>query len=314
MAEIVLVVVYAVFAWWLSTGVVILLANLPVATYRWTMIGASVLLAIGLYGLWAYRADTSVTGAYAGFTCGLLVWAWMEVSFYTGYVTGPRTVVCEPGCKGLAHFGHAVQASLYHEIAILIALAAVIALTSGEANQVGLWTFVVLLVMHESARLNVLLGVQNLSEEFVPEHLAFLRGFLTKKSMNLLFPISITTSTVVGTLLVQRAAAPSATAFDTTAYTFLTAMLVLGILEHWFLVVPLPSGKLWAWSIAPRDAARAEAGESDTPLRDSRPAPQSSHRTTTAVACDCRTAAAVGQPAAGFPGPGFPDRVRLTVT
>jgi hypothetical protein len=112
--------------------------------------------------------------------------------------------------------------------------------------------------MHESARLNVLLGVQNLSEEFVPEHLAFLRGFLSRKSMNLLFPVSVTVSTVVAVLIVQRAAAAPA-GFETTGLTLLAALLALGILEHWFLVVPLPSGKLWAWSIERREKVQATA-------------------------------------------------------
>ncbi len=69
-------------------------------------------------------ADTSVTGAYTAFTCGVLIWGWLEISFYMGYVTGPRTHHCDHGCSGWRHFGHAIQASLYHEIAVLLLAAA----------------------------------------------------------------------------------------------------------------------------------------------------------------------------------------------
>lgn len=261
MADTALIVVYAVLAWWSSTGVVLYFANQPPSTFRWTMMASTALSAVALLVLWWVRADTTVAGAYVSFTAGLVAWSWLEVSFYTDTVTGPRKAVCAPDCGGLAHFGHALQASLYHEIAAAIGLAAVAWLTWDQPNRVGLWTFLVLLVMHESARLNVLLGVANLSEEFVPDHLAFLRGFLTRKSMNLLFPVSVTLSTVATVLIVQKAIA-AADGFEAAAWVFTATVLVLAILEHWFLVVPLPSGRLWSWSIAhrksqPVSAARA---------------------------------------------------------
>ena len=52
------------------------------------------------------------------------------------------------------------------------------ALTRDGANQVGLWTFVILWAMRQSAKLNVFLGVRNLSEEFLPEHLRYLETSL----------------------------------------------------------------------------------------------------------------------------------------
>ena len=36
------------------------------------------------------------------------------------------------------------------------------------------------------------LGVPNLTEEFLPEHLHYLKSFLSRKPMNLLFPVSVT--------------------------------------------------------------------------------------------------------------------------
>ncbi|MEQ9608092.1 MAG: putative photosynthetic complex assembly protein PuhE [Kiloniellaceae bacterium] len=243
---------FALFVWWFSTGVIIYLDGLPKQTFRWSMLGATLLFAGSLYGLAATSADDSVAGAYWAFTFGLTAWGWQEISFYMGYVTGPRKEVCPEGCRGWRHFLHPIQTSLWHELAIIASAAAVIAVTWNGANQVGTWTFMILWWMHQSAKLNVFLGVRNLNEEFLPEHLAFLKGFLTKRSMNLLFPVSITVSTVALTWLVQLAIAPGASAFEVAGFTFLATMMGLAVLEHWFLVVPLPSAVLWHWGLASR--------------------------------------------------------------
>ena len=243
---------FALFVWWFSTGVIMYLDGLPRRTFKWSMVGATAVLAASLYGLYASRGDTTLGGAYAGFTCGLLAWGWQEISFYMGFVTGTRKQPCEEGCRGWRHFGHAIQTSLWHELAIIGAAIVVVALTWHAANQVGMWTFMVLWWMHQSAKLNVFLGVRNLNEEFLPEHLQFLRSFLTKKPMNLLFPVSITVSTVILVRLVDAAIAPGATRFEAAGFCFLSVLMALAVLEHWLLVLPLPAAALWGWSLSSR--------------------------------------------------------------
>jgi putative photosynthetic complex assembly protein 2 len=243
---------YALFVWWFSTGVIIYLDGLPRSTFRWSLIGATLVLLASLYGLRWSSADTSVMAAYAAFTYGLLAWGWQEITFYMGYVTGPRKEACPEDCSGWKHFGHAVATSLYHELAIIAAAVIVVALTWSRPNQIGTWTFMVLWWMHQSAKLNVFLGVRNLNEEFLPEHLQFLRRFLTKKPMNLLFPISVTVSTVIAVKLAQAAMQPGANDFERAGFTFLTMLMSLAILEHWFLVLPLPSAQLWHWGLKSR--------------------------------------------------------------
>ena len=164
---------YALFVWWFSTGLIILLDNLPRRTFRWSMIGGSAIGATSLYRLWSGGNDTSITGVYAAFTYGLLVWGWHEMSFFMGYVTGPRRTPCPPEAVGWRRFGFGVSACLYHELAILITAALVVAATWNATNQVGLWTFMTLWGARQSAKLNVFLGVLNLNEQFVPPHLAF---------------------------------------------------------------------------------------------------------------------------------------------
>jgi putative photosynthetic complex assembly protein 2 len=245
---------YALFVWWFSTGVIIYLDGLPRRTFRWSILAATALLSGSLFGLATSASDATPSGAYLAFTYGLLVWAWLEITFYMGVVTGPRRIACLENCCGWRHFGHALQVSLYHELAIFVAAGAVAALTLHAPNQVGLWTFVVLWWMHQSARLNVFLGVPNLNEHFLPDHLHYLKSFFTKKPMNLLFPVSVTVSTVVTMLLVQKAAAAPSGSFEAAGFTFLSTIMGLAVLEHWFLVVPLPAQALWNWGMKSRSA------------------------------------------------------------
>ncbi|MBB4267189.1 putative photosynthetic complex assembly protein PuhE [Roseospira visakhapatnamensis] len=246
-------ILHAAFLWWFATGVILLLDGLPTRTFKWSMLVATGVLGLSLYGLWSNAGDTTSSGAYAAFTYALLAWGWQEISFYMGYVTGPRKRPCPEGCHGWKHFVHALEANLYHELSIIVTLTVIVVLTWGQPNQVGLWTFLVLWWMHESARLNVFLGVRNLNEEFLPDHMAFLKSFLNNsRPINLLFPVSVTVSTVVAVFIVQAAVAPGVSAFDAVGYTFVGTMMTLAILEHWFLVLPLPAAALWNWSLRSR--------------------------------------------------------------
>ena len=108
--------------------------------------------------------------------------------------------------------------------------------------------------MRQSAKLNVFLGVRNLNEEFLPEDLRYLGSFFTCKPMNLLFPVSITASTIVAALLAHRAAEAPGGSFAATGLTILATMAALGLLEHWLMVLPLPFAALWRWALGVREA------------------------------------------------------------
>jgi putative photosynthetic complex assembly protein 2 len=168
-------------------------------------------------------------------------------------------IACPPGAAGWRRFALATETLIYHELALVAAAIAVVSLTWGEPNQVGTWTFVILWVMRQSAKMNVFLGVRNLSEEFLPPHLQYLKSFFRRRPMNLLFPVSVTASTVVAVLLFKVALQAEAASFDQAAFLFLATLLTLAVLEHWFLVIPLPVGALWNWSLRSRDVERPAA-------------------------------------------------------
>jgi putative photosynthetic complex assembly protein 2 len=255
-------IVFALFLWWFSTGVIFYLDSRPAKTFKWSMLAGTAIFAIAIYGLWDTAGRATTAGAYCAFACGLIAWGWHEMSLYMGFVTGPRKHRCQAGCSGLAHFGHAIEANLWHELAIIATAILFVALTWNGANHIGLWTFLLLWWMHLSARLNVFLGVRNVSEEFVPAHMDVLKGFLTKKPMNLLFPFSVT-ATSVGAAVLFLEAAEATSAFAVTGLALLGTIMVLAVIEHWFLMLPLPVERLWRWSLASREAEKHAAKSAD---------------------------------------------------
>jgi putative photosynthetic complex assembly protein 2 len=251
---------FSLFVWWFSTGAIIFLDNLPRKTFKWSMMGATLVFGVCLWGIHHTAQQATTAAAYWAFFYGLFAWGWQEISYYMGIVTGTRKQPCPEGCGGWAHFIHAIQTSIWHELAIIASGIVIVSLTWGQPNQVGMWTFMVLWWMHQSAKLNVFFGVRNLNEEFLPEHLNFLKSFLKSKPMNLFFPVSITISMVICTMLFEHAAAAT-TAFNRAGFTFIGTMMALAILEHWFLVIPLPAGKLWQWGLASRKPTKAFEAE-----------------------------------------------------
>jgi putative photosynthetic complex assembly protein 2 len=245
---------YTLLVWWFSTGVILYLNGLPRDTHKWTMFGTTVLLGVSLLGVAVSASDTRVSGAYMAFTCSMMVWAWQEVGFLLGYVTGPRRLDCPPEARGWPRVRHAVMAILHHELALIVLGTAILALTWGQPNQLALWTFGVLWLMRLSAKLNVFLGVRNLNKQFLPDHLHYMGSYFRQRPSNALFPVSVAAITALTTVAWHSAATLPLPAFDVTTYSFVAMLLSLALLEHWFMVLPLPSEKLWNWGMRSRQA------------------------------------------------------------
>jgi putative photosynthetic complex assembly protein 2 len=248
---------FTLFIWWFSTGVILFLDGLPERTFKWTMLGATGLLGAALYGLSISSAQTDVGGAYCAFTCAILIWAWQEVAFLLGWVTGPRRTPCPPGARGWARARLAFQAVLHHELALVGLGLAVLAVTWGQPNQTGLWAYLILWTMRQSAKLNVFLGVRNLNEAFLPQHLKYLQTYFCRRRMNGLWPVSVAVSTAVAIPIWTKASMPGISAFHNASLTLSATLLSLAILEHWFLVLPLPSEALWKWGLKSRELRRS---------------------------------------------------------
>ncbi len=251
-------VLFAVFIWWFSTGLVLLLDGLPRTTFRWSH-WLSTLLALGAFvGLLRTAGQTSAGAAFAAFTCALLVWGWHELSFLTGWITGPRQRAADAGVQGWPRFRQATLAVLWHELGILASGAAIVALTWGAPNQVGTATFAVLWVMRLSAKLNVFLGVRNLSVEFLPAHLAYLASYFRARPMNPLFPWSVTAATAAVALIVLDALQGQPGSAQATGGLLVATLLALAILEHGLMVLPIQAQALWAWAMRGRRATASD--------------------------------------------------------
>ncbi len=238
---------YCLFVWWFSTGLIVFLNNLPARTFKWSFGAGTAVAAMSLFRLAQGSHDTSLAGAYAGFTYGVLVWGWHEMAFFMGFLTGPRKVAAEAGGDGWRRFRQGVAACIDHELAILATAVAVLWACWGAPNQVGAWTFLALWGMRQSAKLNVFLGVLNLGEAFLPPHLAYLVSFMARRRMNWLMPVSLIGGSLIVAWLSYQAASPDISAFRATCLVFLITMLSLAVLEHALLVLPLPFTALWAW-------------------------------------------------------------------
>ena len=243
-----LAIAYGLFVWWFATGVILYLDGLPSRTYPVTMLGASVLAAVGLLALYGARHDDTGVGAYHAFTGALAVWGWNELAFLIGWITGPRRTPAAPGVRGFARVLQACEMILWHEAALAVGFAAVVLASWGGENMLGVQTYVLLWAMRLSAKLNIFLGVPHAPVSFLPERLRHLASCFRERAMNFLFPVSVTLATGALALLGQRAATTPGEG-EGVAFTLLSVFMALAILEHWFLVLPWPSEKLWKWGM-----------------------------------------------------------------
>jgi putative photosynthetic complex assembly protein 2 len=246
--------------WWSSTGLVLMLDSQDRRTYLASMAGASGLLVGALFLIATTASETTPLSAYAAFTCGIVVWAWQLLAFYTGFVTGPVKRPCRPSSSAFSRFTQAVAASAWHEIAALLGAAVILVLTRDQPNRVALWTYLVLWLMHSSAKLNLFLGVPNLGAEMLPDHLAYLTSFMRRRPMNDLFPASVTVGTLASALFFAEAVRSRGDGFAVASFAMLGSLMALAVVEHWFLVAPVDGNALWrAFRRRAPDAERATA-------------------------------------------------------
>lgn len=249
-APLLLPVLFTLFVWWFSTGAILYLDGLPRRTHRWTMAGASVLALASLWVLRATALDGGAAAAYLAFSAAIAVWGWVEVAFLLGMVTGPRTTACPAGARGWRRAAYAFEAILWHELALLGG-ALLIALATWDAtNQLGLWSYLLLWLARLSTKLNLFLGVRNLGEELLPDHLRYLHSYFARRPMNVLFPLSLAAGVVAAVLLWQAAIA--ADGAGAVPLAFLATLGTLAVLEHLFLVVPFNPNALWEWGLLSR--------------------------------------------------------------
>jgi putative photosynthetic complex assembly protein 2 len=241
--------------WWGATGIIAWLIGRSVDSYPTLLRGTLVLGVIALAAVLATRNLQSVAGAALAFLGAIGIWAGIEVSFLTGRVTGlPPRAEATPTAHGWRHAIEAVRVILWHELLIIGVVVVVAGMTIDADNRVALGTLLLLWLMRSSAKINLFLGVRNLGEAFLPQHLAHLLRYMQHRRMNFLFPFSIALGSAIVWLLGTRAL-QAESGFAASGYAILATLAALAVLEHILMVLPLQSERFWRWSLANRQGA-----------------------------------------------------------
>ncbi|MFP5478680.1 MAG: putative photosynthetic complex assembly protein PuhE [Alphaproteobacteria bacterium] len=240
------------FLWWFSTGAILWRVRhadrAGLGAHHLSVLLGLPLLIGGIAGLGQSLGDASPPGIYLAFLSALALWGWIELAFLSGVITGPNRQPCPPFAQGWDRFWRAATTILWHEAALIAALAALAYASQGVANAFGLWTFAVLFFARLSAKLNLFFGVPRIHTEFLPRPLAHLASHFRHARMNGVFPVSITALTFAAACWLERAvSAPTEAAL--VGHVLLTVLTALALLEHWFMVLPLPDQKLWRWML-----------------------------------------------------------------
>ncbi len=246
-------VIFAALAWWLSTGLILFLISLPRRTYVWTAIGATALLGLATGLVMLLRDRTGVEAAYAGFGAGLLLWAWHEVMFLTGFITGSSRRACPEGSAGFRRFRAALGAVFHHEIVIALHACLILGLSWGGANQFACWTFLILWGARICAKLVVFSGAPNIIDHFLPVHLDYLKTYFSRRAPGGVFIGAIIVITSLSVWLALRAAEHAPGTFEFAGFVLLTAITILALIEHWALVLPWRDPSLWGWALKPSE-------------------------------------------------------------
>jgi putative photosynthetic complex assembly protein 2 len=244
----------ALFAWWSSTGAILVLVRRADGAGHplWAVLATLPLIAFGVAAVAVSGARMDVAGAYLAFAGALAVWGWIELAFLTGVITGPNRTELRAGVAEWERFVRAWGTVAYHEMTLTAALLGLAVLSHGAPNRFGFWTFAILWAARISAKLNLYLGVRKVNTQFIPRSLIHLPSHFREARINWLFPTSVTLLSFATFCWLERVAfAPGP--FEAVGFALLAALTALALLEHWFMVVRLPDEKLWQWMLPKTD-------------------------------------------------------------
>ena len=253
---ILLAVLFAAFTWWFATGAVLCLGRRPAEWHGTTMLALAMPAFLALLAVWHLRDVATPMAALAGFVCGVTIWAWHEASFLFGHLTGPRREPCPNGTSTSERFRLAFLAMRDHELALLLTVGLLGAMSWNATNAVALKVFVVLWLCRIAAKLCIFEGVPGMAREMMPARLRYLQSYFGQGRPGWAFALAVLFMMCATAWLVREVAlAPNA--FEATAATLLATMTALALLEHLFMVLPVRDAQLWAWAMRMNASASA---------------------------------------------------------
>jgi putative photosynthetic complex assembly protein 2 len=233
--------------WWFGTGVILWLDRLPPASFRWSLLGWTMLLILSFKGVYESMREVSVANAYLAFGSVIVMWGWHELAFLTGWITGPRKVALTENAQGWQRFKESVLVMLHHELALLINFGILWVMQVDQPNHVALCTYALLWFMRLSAKLNLFFGVPQNGAQYLPPHLVYLASYFRTRLITPWFVMSI--SAAIGTWCWLVWQAQQGAMAITTGWVMLATLLGLAIVEHLIMIFPLPLERLWGWAM-----------------------------------------------------------------
>jgi putative photosynthetic complex assembly protein 2 len=260
----------AILAWWGSTGLIVLAVRSSEQRHNIVMIGAAFMAALGLAALIASAQSATSVGAFAAFVGALLIWAFFEVAFLLGWITGPRKTALPVGATGRKRFGFAVETVIHHELALIGTLAFLAVTLWGSANHVGVMIFALLWVMRLASKFILFLGARHSLSELAPPRLAYLQTYFRTDRTTILFPIVMVLG-IVNFVFLARAAVMSDAPFFIVAHVLAATFMLLALAELVFLNLPVRDSALWAWAMPKSNSSRGKTNVIDQKTRPAQP-------------------------------------------
>lgn len=230
-------IVQVVLFWWVATGLIIAMQR----SGPTRVLALIVATALAVFGFWELRDsanDDSALGSRRSFFGGALLWGWVSVTFYGGYLTGFHTDSLGIAAPSWALVLPAIQATLLSDVAALLLVGAVALLLHGDRNKTGLWGLLIFWAVQQVAKLNVFFGVENPAGNFLPPHLAYLRQFFGPLVNSPFLAISIALLSVL-TLVEGWRVRSAGTECKRQAGVLYATILALAVLEIIVLGIPL---------------------------------------------------------------------------
>ncbi len=244
--------IFAIFAWWISTGAILLVVRVADRRGKNTHFILTIFaLIIFIGGLWGYHetlGSSDVSGTYVAFVSVLAIWGWIELAFLSGVITGPNKLSAPKDIPEWERFLRAWGTVAHHEVLLFFVLLGLFFTSSDQINIFGLLTFVVLYFARISAKLNLFFGVPRINTEFIPKRLNHMPSYFRKAKLNWLFPVSVILLTFAVAWFIQSIFGAQSLS-DKVGFTLLAALSGLALFEHWLMVLPLPDAKLWRWML-----------------------------------------------------------------
>ncbi len=247
----------ALMLWWMSTGLILLAVRRADQAggraFHGLICWGLPFLVLGAVAVMQSVQALTVAGMYIGFAGALCIWGWIEMTFLTGLVTGPRKLPMTAQTPG-ERFAQAWGVVAYHETLLLIGFLGIVLATIGQPNPIAAWTYGMLLFARVLAKLNLFNGVPGINTDAVPTPLSHITSYFRTSDPSWVFPLSVTVLSLFTAFWVERLV-HAATDASAVMFAFLSALTALALLEHWMMLIPLADTKLWRWMMPDRPTA-----------------------------------------------------------